>query len=69
MTRTVVADGISDSGGQCGPTPTIMTMGFADQNHPFAPGSAGLSAYIPASDGWTSVQLTPSVTVKLKYAR
>jgi len=69
LTRTVVADASSDNGGQCGPTPTTMTLGFADQNHPFAPGSGGVSANIPVSDGWTFVQLNKSVTVKLKYGR
>jgi hypothetical protein len=46
-----------------------MELGFADDNAAFVPGSAQLSAYVPAGDGWTSVSLNPSVTVKLRYQR
>jgi hypothetical protein len=69
LTRTVVASAFADNGGRCGPTPTVIQLGFADPNHPFVGGSAQVSASIPASDGWSSVQLNPSATLKLKYQR
>jgi hypothetical protein len=67
LTRTVLASASSDNGGQCGPSPTVISLSFADPNHAFAPGSATVSAYIPAGDGWSNIQLNPSVTLKLKY--
>src|SRR5207244_7210645 len=57
LTRTVLASADSNNGGQCGPSPTVLRLSFADPNHAFAPGSAEVSAYIPASDGWSFVQL------------
>lgn len=69
LTRTKLANAFADNGGQCGPQPSVITLGFADDDVAFAPGSAQLSGHIDAADGWTFASLDASATVKLRHQR
>jgi hypothetical protein len=69
LTRTVVANAFADGGGQCGPLPKVIQLGFTDDDAAFAPGSAQLTAHIDAWDGWSGSRQDVSKTLKLRYQR